>query len=75
MLEPWDDCSEDRPAQRFRIELADMPPVESYRIRPESSGLCLTVSGRDTSSGAEAVQAPCDEDDESQHFLIVPTGR
>ncbi|MGP3970079.1 RICIN domain-containing protein [Streptomyces sp. 6N223] len=75
MLEPWDDCSDDRPAQRFRIELADMPPVESYRIRPESSGLCLTVSGGDTHSGAEAIQAPCDEDDQSQRFLIIPTGR
>jgi hypothetical protein len=75
MLEPWDDCAGDRPTQRFRIELADLPPVDAYRIHPESSGLCLSLNGGDKSPGAEAVLAPCAEDDESQHFLIVPTGR
>jgi hypothetical protein len=75
MLEPWDDCSRGRPTQRFRLEFADSPPDESYRIHPESSGQCLALNDDETASGAEAVQRPCAEGDASQRFLIVPTGR
>ncbi|MGP4111176.1 helix-turn-helix domain-containing protein [Streptomyces sp. 4N509B] len=76
MLEPWDECSADRPSQRFLIEPTETPlGGDSYRVRPEVSGKCLAPMNGETMSGVEIHQTECVEDDPSQAFLIAPVER
>ncbi|MEV4628131.1 helix-turn-helix domain-containing protein [Micromonospora sp. NPDC049523] len=69
MLEPWDDCREDRAAQLFRIEPVDLPVAGGYRLRPAYTDLCLGFPDGGPGSGAELLREPCTGAAE-QEFLI-----
>jgi hypothetical protein len=70
-LEPGD-CTDDDPAQRFRIEPTGPPAVAHVRIHPVVTGSCLGLRDRATSAGTEIVQTPCSTASD-QEFLIEPT--
>ncbi|WP_407565529.1 XRE family transcriptional regulator [Streptomyces sp. 184] len=81
LLEPRDNCADDDPGQRFRLEPAE--PVEPtgsaesagrqatphFRIRPDT-GQCLALRDEDTAPGAEIVQRDC-SDAADQEFRIA----
>jgi hypothetical protein len=54
MLEPWDDCDEENPAQRFRLERVGA----FFRIRVDGTGQCLGQRSPHT-EGAEIIQSQC----------------
>ncbi|MGW5051385.1 helix-turn-helix domain-containing protein [Actinokineospora sp. NPDC004072] len=69
LLEPRDDCADDNPAQRFRLELFGPPAAAHFRIRPTITDHCLSLRDQDTESGAEVVQGRC-SGAADQDFLI-----
>lgn len=58
LLEPRDECAEDAPAQRFRVEAAGGEGATRFRLRP-GTGECLALRDEDTAPGAEIVLRRC----------------
>ncbi|RDI69343.1 hypothetical protein DFR76_101881 [Nocardia pseudobrasiliensis] len=75
LIEPRDDCAEDDPAQRFRIEPVGPPHAGRFRIRPDATDECLALRDQDTVENAEIVQGRC-SGARDQEFLIelIPPG-
>ncbi|HET6707008.1 RICIN domain-containing protein [Amycolatopsis sp.] len=71
LLEPRDDCVEGEATQRFRFESFGPPAAAHFRIRPVSTGQCLSLRDQDTEAGAEIVQGRCSTAAD-QEFLIEP---
>jgi hypothetical protein len=69
LVEPREDCAEDDPAQRFRIEPFGPPAAARFRIRPVLTDHCLSLRDQDTDDGAEVVQGRCSTAAD-QEFLI-----
>ncbi|QIS03363.1 XRE family transcriptional regulator [Nocardia brasiliensis] len=69
LLEPRDDCSDDNPAQQFRIEPTGPASAARFRIRTTATNHCLALRGQDTADGAEIVQGRC-SGARDQEFLI-----
>jgi hypothetical protein len=69
LVEPREDCAEDDPAQRFRIEQFGPPAAGHFRIRPAVTDQCLSLRDQDTDDGAEVVQGRCSTAAD-QEFLI-----
>lgn len=67
LLEPRDDCAEDDPAQRFRLEVGR---DGQYRIHAEITGQCIAPRTPVT-EGAEVAQTAC-SDGEEQRYVIEP---
>jgi helix-turn-helix protein len=65
LLEPWEDCAEGNPAQRFRLEMAR---DGQYRIHAEVTGQCLGARGP-VAENTEVAQAACSGASE-QNYLI-----
>ena len=64
MLEPWNNCDEENPAQRFRFERFG----DYFRIRADGTGQCLSLRTPHT-DGAEIIQNQCSGRDD-QNFTI-----
>ncbi|WP_208641216.1 helix-turn-helix domain-containing protein [Micromonospora arborensis] len=58
LLEPWEDCREDRWTQLFRFEPTGSAP-SAFRIRPARTDLCVGLHDDDTEESAEALVEPC----------------
>ncbi|MBF6328169.1 helix-turn-helix domain-containing protein [Nocardia transvalensis] len=69
LLEPRDDCADDNPTQRFRIDPVGPPAAAHFRIRPTATAQCLALRDHDTADGTEIVQGRC-SGDRDQEFLI-----
>ncbi|MCC8249288.1 RICIN domain-containing protein [Saccharothrix luteola] len=69
LVEPREDCAEDDPVQRFRIEPFGPPVADRFRIRPVVTDHCLSLRDQDTEDGAEVVQGRCAAAAD-QEFLI-----
>ncbi|MFI2511265.1 helix-turn-helix domain-containing protein [Streptomyces sp. NPDC018972] len=69
LLEPRDDCADTNRAQQFRLERFGPSTMTHFRIRPVSTGLCLSLRDQDTAIGAEVVQGRC-SGAADQDFLI-----
>ncbi|MFJ4685140.1 RICIN domain-containing protein [Streptomyces sp. NPDC088789] len=74
LIEPRNDCAEDDPAQRFRIEPVGPPAAAHFRLRPAATGQCLAVRDEETAEGAEIVQGRCSgsRDQEFRITLLPP---
>lgn len=69
LLEPRDDCADDNPAQRFRIEPFGPEAAAHFRIRPVGTDQCLSLRDQDTAADTEVVQGRCSSAPD-QEFLI-----
>ncbi|MEV0678749.1 helix-turn-helix domain-containing protein [Actinosynnema sp. NPDC050436] len=69
LVEPREDCADDNPAQRFRIEPIGPPAAAHFRIRPAAGDQCLSLRDQDTTDGAEIVRGRC-SGAADQEFLI-----
>ncbi|MEU9284363.1 XRE family transcriptional regulator [Streptomyces sp. NPDC048275] len=69
LVEPRDDCAEENPAQRFRLEPIGPPNASHFRIRPAATEQCLALRDQDMSEGTEIVQGRC-SGARDQEFLI-----
>ncbi|MFF5089174.1 XRE family transcriptional regulator [Streptomyces niveus] len=72
LLEPRDDCVDTNRAQQFRIEPFGPPAAAHFRIRPVTTGWCLSLRDQGTMTGAEVVQGRC-SGAADQDFLIELT--
>ncbi|MFE5398643.1 helix-turn-helix domain-containing protein [Streptomyces sp. NPDC056568] len=72
LVEPRDDCTGTDPAQQFRIEPFGPPAAAHFRVRPVSTGRCLSLRDQNTIVGAEVVQGRCSGAPD-QDFLIELT--
>ncbi|MFG1871082.1 helix-turn-helix domain-containing protein [Micromonospora arborensis] len=68
LLEPWEDCREDRWTQLFRFEPTGSAP-SAYRIRPARTDLCVGLRDDDSDEPAEALVEPCTTNAD-QVFLV-----
>lgn len=69
MFEPWDDCSDTRREQLFKVEPFGEAAAARYRLRPVYAGMCVGLVGNSAVAGAEAVHEPC-SGEADQEFLI-----
>ncbi|MET7296614.1 XRE family transcriptional regulator [Streptomyces griseoloalbus] len=72
LVEPRDDCADTNRAQQFRVEIFGPPAATRFRVRPVSTGRCLSLRDQDTTIGAEVVQGRC-SGAADQEFLIELT--
>ncbi|MER6528589.1 RICIN domain-containing protein [Streptomyces sp. NPDC001508] len=70
LIEPREDCTEDNPAQTFRIEPIGPPAAAHFRIRPVATDQCLSLRDQDVDDGAEIVQGRC-SGARDQKFLVA----
>ncbi|MFV0127700.1 RICIN domain-containing protein [Streptomyces sp. HMX112] len=66
------ECGTRGPAEAFRVEPFAGGGTGGHRIRPDRSGLCLTVRGGAREPWAEVVQETCRTDGEGQLFGFEP---
>ncbi|CAM4228399.1 helix-turn-helix transcriptional regulator [Kibdelosporangium persicum] len=59
LVEPWNDCDENRSSQVFRMALAGPPDSRRYRIHPTHSDMCLGIGNKEVVADREAVHGPC----------------
>jgi hypothetical protein len=59
LLEPWDDCDENRLPQVFRMEPVGRPDVRRYRFHPDHTGMCVGIGDQEVTAGREAVHVLC----------------
>jgi hypothetical protein len=73
LVEPRDDCAEDNPAQRFRIEPIGPPAAAHFRIRPAITDQCLSLRDQDTTAGTEIVQGRCSGAVDQEYLIeLIP---
>ncbi|MGW3464411.1 helix-turn-helix domain-containing protein [Streptomyces olivaceoviridis] len=70
LIEPRDDCADDDPAQRFRVEQIGPPGAAHFRLLPVATRQCLSLRDQDTEEGTEIVQGRC-SGARDQEFLIA----
>ncbi|MEU9336542.1 XRE family transcriptional regulator [Streptomyces sp. NPDC048290] len=70
LIEPKNECSEDNPAQQFRIDPSGPPDSARFRLRSAANGRCLAIRGQDTTAGAEVALSRC-SGTRDQEFLVI----
>ncbi|MGW4112137.1 RICIN domain-containing protein [Actinosynnema sp. NPDC004786] len=69
LLEPREDCDDDRASQQFRFEPSGPPTAGRYRVRIAATDRCLALRGEELGEGVELVQGLCSEA-LAQRFLV-----
>ena len=74
LVEPWDDCSESRSAQVFRLSPVGAPDSRRYRLQPVHSELCIGIAGKQAVADREARHGPCTGQADQEYVidLIAP---
>jgi hypothetical protein len=71
LVEPREECADDNPAQRFRVERLDRSPGIHARIRPVITDSCLSLREQDAAAGTAIVQRRCSTASD-QEFVVEP---
>ncbi|MGC7100710.1 RICIN domain-containing protein [Amycolatopsis lurida] len=73
LVEPWDDCSESRSAQVFRLSPAGPPDSRRYRLQPTHSDMCIGIAGKQVVANREARHGPCTGQADQEYVIdLVP---
>ncbi|MFI1677858.1 helix-turn-helix domain-containing protein [Streptomyces sp. NPDC020607] len=59
LLEPREDCADGNRAQQFRVSSFGPAVAKHFRLRPVSTGRCLSLRDQDVEAGTEVVQGRC----------------